>query len=327
MVLRSMQPPAWLAADAPEGDIVISSRYRLARNLVGFFYPHRAENADLVEVAHRVRSAVDGMALSTQSNVTEAERDYLLGARLISPEFEHSAPGRMVLLDEQRLVSIMVNEEDHLRIQAVSAGWSIQTAVREGERIAENLGRKLPFQYLAELGFLTASPTNLGGGKRRSALFHLVGLATQGRLNRMIQSMHHMGVTTRGLFGESSRGVASFVQVSATKISDSEFVGACQHLIREERLARDEVSRDVIREKAMSAAEFAVMSAQMTMRDALLVLGYVRWAAAMDLSGFEMNHREVDAWITEMEVFGTQSAEVAARQRADSLRGKLENLV
>lgn len=326
MVLRSMQPPAWLAEDAIDSDVVISSRYRVARNVVGYFYPHRAENADLVELSGKVRAVADGLALSAQMNISEAERDYLLGSRLISPEFEHSKPGRMVLLDRDRRVSIMVNEEDHLRIQVVSAGWSIREAVREGRAALEGLGKGLDFQSHPDFGFLTASPTNLGGGMRRSALFHLVGLGTQGRLNRMIQSLHHMGVTTRGLFGESSRGIASFVQVSGTTISDSEFTGACNYLIGEERLAREGVAEDLIREKAESAAEFAVMSSQLSMRDALLVLGYARWAAAMDLSGFRIGHRTVDAWVTEMEVFGTQSATVAARQRADSLRSKLENL-
>lgn len=326
MVLRSMQPPAWLADDAPESDIVISSRFRTARNLRKHCYPNRAEPAELVEIANKIIKSCTNSSLMPIKTITEAERDYLLGSRLISPEFKHSAPGRMVLLDEPRLVSIMVNEEDHLRIQAVSAGWSIRQAVREGEKITASLTKKLDFQSSPEFGFLTASPTNLGGGTRRSALFHLAGLSTQGRLNRLIKSLHHIGITTRGLFGESSRGIASFVQVSGTKISDTDFIGACNHLIQEERLARQEASRTQTLEKAQTAVDFAIMSNQVSMRDALLVLGYVRWAAAINLPEFPISPRQVDTWVTEMEVFGTQSATTAARQRADYLRAKLENL-
>ena len=326
MVLRSMQPPAWLADDAPDSDIVISSRFRTARNLKGHRYPHHAEPTELIEIANKVKDSAKKLPLSPINTITEAERDFLLGARLISHDFQHAKPGRMVLLDEPRLLSIMVNEEDHLRIQAVSAGWSIRQAVREGETITAALTKNLDFQASPEFGFLTASPTNLGGGNRRSALFHLAGLSTQGRLNRLIKSLHHIGITTRGLFGETSRGIASFVQVSGTKISETDFAGACNHLIQEERLARQEASKTQTLEKAQTAVDFAIMSNQVSMRDALLVLGYVRWAAAIQLPEFPISPRQVDSWVTEMEVFGTQSATTAARQRADYLRSKLENL-
>lgn len=326
MVLRSMQPPAWLTEEAEDLDIVVSSRFRAARNLKGHRYPHRCEPPELVEVAQTVSKSCTGLALSVSRNITEAERDYLLGARLISPDFPHSEPGRLVLLDQPRLVSIMVNEEDHLRIQAVSGGWSIRRAVREGERATAELAKRLDFQSSPDLGYLTASPTNLGQGSRRSALFHLVGLSNQGRLNRMIKSLHHLGIATRGLFGESSRGIAAFVQVSGTQTRETDFIGACNHLIREERLARSEVSpRDTL-EKARGAIDYAVMSNQVSMRDALLVLGYVRWVAAIGLPEIGVTPRQVDGWVTEMEVFGTQSPTAAARHRADFLRGKIENL-
>jgi protein arginine kinase len=321
-----MRPPAWLAADSPDSDVVVSSRFRLARNICGFNYPHTASNPQLVEVARLVLQAAKSLTLSPVKTMTEAERDYLLGARLISPEFKHDAPGRLILLDDERAVSVMVNEEDHLRIQAVTAGWSIKSAVDLATQTARDLGRSIDFQSAQPLGFLTASPTNLGGGIRRSALFHLAGLSSQGRLNRLIKSLHHLGVTTRGLFGESSRGIASFLQVSGTTIPEIEFIGACQHVITEERLARQETPSRETLEKAQAAAEFAVMSSQISMRDALLVLGFIRWAAAIDLDEFRVSPRTVDAWITEMEVFGTQSPTTAARQRADYLRSKIENL-
>ncbi len=326
MVLRSMPAPAWLSIDAPESDVVISSRYRAARNLRGFPYPHRAESPQLIQIDSRVREASRPLGLHIHSRITEAERDYLLGARLISPEFRHRDPGRTALLDESRMVSVMVNEEDHLRIQAVSAGWSIRTAVRAGQEITESLGEKVEFQTHPLHGFLTASPSNLGGGVRRSALFHLAGLAREGRLNRLVKSLHHIGITTRGLFGESSRGIASFVQISATTVSESEFIGAANHLIQEERLARREAQNHELNEKASAAIDFAIASQQIALRDALLVLGYVRWGSAIGLPGFPASVREVDTWITEMEVFGTQNPRTAARHRADYLRARLESL-
>lgn len=326
MVLRSMPAPAWLSPDAPDSDIVISSRFRTARNLRLHRYPDRADSQELIEIQNKVKSAAKDLPISPLTTISEAERDYLLGARLISPEFKHSSPGRMVLLDEDRLVSVMVNEEDHLRIQAVSAGWSIRNAVTAGQAITKSLSQSLDFQTCKTHGPLTASPSNLGGGTRRSALFHMAGLSSQGRLNRLIKSLHHTGITTRGLFGESSRGIASFVQVSGTTVSEVEFIGACNHLIQEERIARKESSRQTTLEKAQTAVDFAIASKEVSLRDALLVLGYVRWSAAIELPEFPIPVRDVDTWITEMEVFGTQNPRTAARQRADYLRSKLENL-
>ncbi|MDI9636511.1 hypothetical protein QPK87_01185 [Kamptonema cortianum] len=328
MVLRSMPPPAWLEPDAPDGDVVVSTRHRFARNLCSFRFPHHASNEELRLIQQQVQSAakVSPVPLEPMGRLTEAERDYLLGSRLISADFSHREVGRSVLLDRSRMVSVMVNEEDHLRIQAVTGGWSAWTAEETCRNIHDHLARHLSFAKTHEYGYITACPTNLGVAERRSALFHLIGLATQGKLPRMLRSLHLMGFVPRGLFGEASRGVAAFIQVSSTTSGQEDFRGACAQLIREERMARRETQRSEITDRALPAIEFAIASKEISLRDALLVLGWVRWAAAVELPGFKTKAREVDAWTAQMEVFGTQEASVAARHRADFLRVRLENL-
>lgn len=328
MVLRSMPKPAWLEPDAPDGDVVISSRHRVARNLVGWRYPHLADAQECRAVMAAVREAAErqGLGMRAMVNLTEAERDYLLGSRLISPEFQHREAGRMVLLDSGRVSCVMVNEEDHLRVQSVTAGWSSGSSEERCTELVRRLGRELVFQRDEGLGWLPASPSNLGGGERRSALFHLIGLGAQGRLSRMLRSLQLMGLVARGLFGESSRGVGAFIQVSMTRGEAEDFRGACTQLVREERMARRETRRDTVVDKVRPAVEYAISSQEVTLRDALLVLGYVRWASAIGLPGYQTEPRAVDEWIAEMEVFGTQDARVASRHRADFLRVRLESL-
>lgn len=327
MVLRSMPAPAWLDSDSPDSDVVISSRHRIARNVVGFPFPGAAGPEQLRAVADSVRQAIEasGLALEGMQNLSEAERDYLLGSRLVSPDFKHKGQGRVVWLDRDRVFSLMVNEEDHLRFQAVTGGWTPWTAEETARTAHRHIAAHLSLVQDPHFGFLTASPTNLGGGERRSALFHLIGLGTTGRLQRMLKSLGLMGLVTRGIFGEASRGVAAFIQVSATHGSQEDFRGACAQLLVEERMARREVSRDAVRDKAGPAIDFAIGSSEITLRDALLVLGTVRWAAAVGLDNFGPARR-VDQWVSGMEVFGTQDPKTAARHRAEYLRARLENL-
>ncbi len=327
LVLRSMPAPAWLGVDAPLGDIVISSRVRIARNLRGYPFPHHASSHQLLDVLRSVRKATENcpIPLVANSTVTEAERDFLLGSRLLSPEFPHRDPGRAIILDNSRMVSVMVNEEDHIRLQALSAGYSIRTAEGAAQDVLVHLDSQLDFMRAEPWGYLTASPTNLGAGMRRSALFHLIGLAHTKRLPSVIRALTAWGITARGLYGESSRAVGAFFQVSTTHASLPEFMGACEYLIDEEQRSRREVGRLELEERSGQAAEFAIMSTEISLADALRVLGWVRWASSATLPGFPKSARIVDTWIATIEVHGTQQAKIADRHRASFLRTCLES--
>lgn len=324
MVLRSMPSPAWLAADAPAGDIVVSSRVRYARNLCGIKFPHFASPDELRTVNSAVKNAASGLSLETNLKVTEAERDFLLGCRLVSPDFRHRDVGRSLLLDKERMVSVMVNEEDHLRLQGLTAGWSIETAQSAVDVVLDHFDERLSFMCHDDIGYLTASPFNAGPAMRRSALFHLIGLAQTRRLPAVLNALAAWDLTARGLFGESSRAVGAFFQVSAIRGSLPEFLGACEYLIAEERKARREVTRARLEDRTRAAIDFAVASSEISLADALRVLGWVRWAASAGLDGAPTTHREVDLWVSTMEIHGTQDSQTAARHRAVFVRERLE---
>lgn len=326
MVLRSMPPPAWLALDAPQSDVVLSSRARYMRNLRGHRFPHSCDRAELGSIMRTVLASAQEakLGLEVMKVISSAERDHLVGCRLVSPDFPWSQHGRALLLDEGRSLSLMVNEEDHLRLQALTAGWSIDSADSMAYQYTCALGNKLAYAYSKDFGYLSASPFNAGEGRRMSCMLHLIGLAQGKRLPSVLKALATKGLTARGLFGESSRAIGAFVQVSVLQGSRSEFVGAVDYLIKEERLARQALSRDVLSVKTSQAIEFAIASRTVSLADALRVLAWLRWGASVKLAGPVKTARDVDAFLTTLEIRSDDELKSASRNRADSLRNLVE---
>ena len=324
MALAASPPPAWLAADAPSGDVVLSTRFRLARNLVGFRFVHAAPDAELRHTMELVLAAARecDLGYEVHKGLTHAERDHLVATRLVSADYEWTLPGRALLLDPDRVVSVMVNEEDHLRVQALVAGWSPVVAEAAARRCLARLGGSLSFAFSPEWGHLTPSPPNLGAGRRRSAMLHLIGLAGIERLPRIMVALGEEGIAVRGLFGESSRAVGAFAQVSATQGGAEGFAGAVEYLVREERAARAALGMDHLSERAGAARDFAVGSRRLGLGDALRVLGWLRWAAVERIGS--VGPRDVDAALATLEIRGGLAEDEASRQRAERLRRLVE---
>ena len=327
MVLTASRPPAWLAADAPHGDVVLSTRFRLARNLVGFRFVHAAADAELRHTMELVLAAARECRLGFEvhKGLTHAERDHLVATRLVSADYEWTLPGRALLIDSDRAVSVMVNEEDHLRVQALIAGWSPGAAETAARACLARLGGSLAFAFSPEWGYLTASPPNLGAGKRRSAMLHLIGLAGTERLPRVMAALGEEGIAVRGLFGEASRAIGAFAQVSATGGSVEGFAGAVEYLVREERAARGALGAAVLRDRADAARDYAVGSRRLGLGDALRVLGWLRWAAVERGDEVRFGPRDVDAALATLEIRGGVAEEEAARGRAERIRRLVES--
>lgn len=323
MVQEAMPPPAWLANDAPQNDVVLSSRVRIMRNLRGYKFPHHLERKELEEVQNLVLAQLKGDDLDIMRQLAPGERHYLVGARLISVEFPFQAPGRAVVLNKERRASVMVNEEDHIRIQALSAGWSPESAKLEAESIYDRL-RNLTFAESPRFGFLAASPYNSGEGRRVSAMFHLIGLAHLRRLPNVLKALSLRKIASRGLFGESSRAIGAYVQVSITEGRMADFIGACEYLMSEERAARREVGRDFLSERVVNVRDFVLGSPVLSLADAFRALGWLRWAAVAGLDGITWTSRVADGWLTHLELQGDSEDQILMRHRADFLREKVE---
>lgn len=325
MVLSALPPPAWLSADAPQSDVVLSSRARYMRNLAGYRFPPKAQHEELMQVmrAALALKGTDRESMGAIKGMTRAERNHLLSSRLISPDFRWQEPSSALLLDRHRAVSVMVNEEDHLRVQCLTAGWSIGAADAMAQAVVDRFGAQLEFAKHPRFGYLSSSPFNAGEGKRLSSMLHLIGLASSSRLQQVLHALNVQGLTARGLFGESSRAVGAFVQVSVSRASRSDFVGALEYLIREERLSRAD-SATSLAQKAEQAREFVLTARSLSAGEALRVLGWIRWAACTSQSWAPFSPRAVDHLLASSALVSDAPDDEGAAARAKTLRRLLQ---
>lgn len=320
---ENWKTPGWLAGESPNSDVILSTRVRVMRNLRAFPFPHKATESDLIKIAHHIsdRLKLSRPDLEQLQFVTHRDRDALVSARLISPEFQWQEHGRLIFINENRTISIMVNEEDHLRLQVLLGGWQLD----HSKHLMENLLLSFvetDFSRTQSHGWLSASPSNTGKGIRLSVMAHLIGLAHGGRIGQVLEAIHGQNLIARGAFGESSRAVGAFVQISDITDHPVRFSGACEYLLLQERQARESISSDVASGLIRNAQQFIRTRSAMTLSDSLRTLAYLRWGAHRKDGSVSLSIRKIDELIARMDLgeFDTKSA---AEQRAKLLKTAL----
>ena len=204
----------------PHDRIVMSSRVRLARNIRSTPFPGWAKKAERIKVLETIRPAVEslpqltGAFSETMDNLGPLDKQILVERHLISREHAAKNAGSGLVLNKEESLCVMINEEDHLRMQALRPGLQLQQAWHAIDQIDSDLERRLDYAFSAELGYLTACPTNLGTGIRVSAMLHLPGLVLAEQINQIIQSVNKLGLAVRGLYGEGTEALGNVFQVS-----------------------------------------------------------------------------------------------------------------
>jgi protein arginine kinase len=204
----------------PHDRIVMSSRVRLARNLRDHAFPGWAKKPERVKVLETVLPAVVAMPEMSDSfaeamdNLTALDKQLLVERHLISREHAAKNVGSGLVVNRAETFSVMINEEDHLRMQALRPGFQTREAWQAVDKLDSALEKKLNFAFDNELGYLTACPTNLGTGIRVSAMLHLPGLVLAEQINPIIQSVNKLGLAVRGLYGEGTEALGNVFQVS-----------------------------------------------------------------------------------------------------------------
>src|SRR5216117_2958364 len=216
-----LPPPAETSRrEGPHNRIVLSSRVRLARNLKGLAFPGWAKKIERVKALDLIRPAVEslpqlaGAFSESMDNLSVLDKNILVERHLISREHAAKSAGSGLVLNKEESLCVMINEEDHLRMQALRPGLQIKQAWHAIDQIDSKLERKLGYAFNADLGYLTACPTNLGTGIRVSAMLHLPGLVLAEQINPIIQSVNKLGLTVRGLYGEGTEALGNVFQVS-----------------------------------------------------------------------------------------------------------------
>jgi protein arginine kinase len=213
-------PDAAAQRRGPHDRIVMSSRVRLARNLRGTAFPGWAKKAERVKVLETIQPAVSSLPEMADSlsesmdNFTPLDKLILVERHLISREHAAKNIGSGLVLNREESFCVMINEEDHLRMQALRPGFQIREAWAAIDQLDSALEKKLDYAFDDELGYLTACPTNLGTGIRVSAMLHLPGLVLSEQINPIIQSVNKLGLAVRGLYGEGTEALGNVFQVS-----------------------------------------------------------------------------------------------------------------
>ena len=293
----------WLDASGPHADIVLSSRVRLARNVEGYAFATKARDGERLRVIAQIREAapatpaLKGAVLYRVDELAPTERALLHERHLVSKELagldaQHPLrPGAGVFLGDN--ASVMVNEEDHLRLQALASGFALREAFATAAALDRQLGDQVPFSFHPEFGYLTACPTNVGTGLRASALVHLPGLVLTKEIGKVLTSLQQMGLTYRGLYGEGSEVVGNFFQISnQTTLGRSEedlleqLLRVAGHVVEREEEARRVLLRDagyIIEDKLWRAYGTLRYARSLSFDEAMNYLSGVRLAVGLKL--------------------------------------------
>ncbi len=213
---------SWYSETAPKEDVVVSTRIRLARNLSGMAFPSRMNASQLEELKLKVKNAIcesntpfaKSLKYIDMSVVPENEIKAMVERHVISPEFAQTSRNKAIILSDDESISIMIGEEDHIRIQVILGGFQLEKAYDIAEQLDTLLCDNLHFAFDEQLGFLTECPTNLGTGLRASLMLHLPVCESNGEIATLSANVGKIGFTVRGMYGEGSNSVASMYQIS-----------------------------------------------------------------------------------------------------------------
>lgn len=246
----------WMKGKGPDSDIVISSRIRIARNMQAYPFPMLATNQQSKEVLDQVAQVVHNEELETisrfsmlpLSDLNELERRVLVEKHLISPALANESRNGAVILSDNESISIMVNEEDHLRIQCLCPGFQIKEAWDLANQIDDIFETHLNYAFDEKHGYMTSCPTNVGTGIRASVMIHLPALVLTQQINRILSAITQVGLAVRGLYGEGSEALGNLFQISnqiTLGQSEEEIIdnlySVVRQIIEHERAARQKL--------------------------------------------------------------------------------------
>jgi len=294
----------WVQGTSPDSDVIISTRIRLARNISDYLFSNSADNSQLLEVATIIESTLSEIGQNPESplyqayiidlsELDELDRQLLVERYLISSELYKKAEGKgpkdsspfKVILNENETVSIMINEEDHIRLQVINPGLQLEKSWELIKSINIELKKRLEYALSKEWGYLTACPTNVGTGLRASVMIHIPAMASTKAGRRMLSSVTNMGYAVRGIYGEGSQGLGAFYQISNELTlgqSEEEIISRIRQIIqqivnfeREQRKILIEKNRMEAEDKIFRAYGILMNARMISSKEALELLSWI----------------------------------------------------
>lgn len=283
----------WYRASGAEGDVVVSTRIRLARNLTQYPFPEGMLPAQKREVCDKVKEALTAAGESFQflemQNTPRRDAMAMVEHHLISPEFAACKEGSGLFLTADESLSLMVCEEDHLRMQAMGAGLQPDALYERLDALDTALDNTLHFAFDDRLGYLTQCPTNLGTGMRASVMLHLPALQERGQVQPLANTVAKLGLTIRGMYGEGSRSEGALYQLSnqvslgiSERAAIENLKGIVAQIIREERAAREEAKKDpAVADRVYRSLGVLKYARQLSHEEAMKLLSNLRVGVSM----------------------------------------------
>ncbi len=291
----------WLAGDGPRSELVLSTRVRLARNLGAVPFTHRARPEQLEGVLASVSGAAQrgasfgGGLMLRMDRLTPVERQILVERHLVSHELGDGTKPRGIVIGAGESLSLMVNEEDHLRLQSMASGFQLAEAWANADAADDELNQSLDFAFSDEIGYLTSCPTNAGTGLRASVLIHMPALVLLDEIQKVLKSIMQVGLNVRGLYGEHSEVMGNLFQISnQTTLGRSErdsiesLERVTRQIIDTEERARERMLRDArvqIEDKVWRAYGTLRHCRSIHSREVINLCSAVRLGVALGLPG------------------------------------------
>ncbi len=292
-------PADWMRGSGLHSDIVMTSRVRLARNLRNYSFPGWSQEKQRIELLNMARPIVEALPemrdgySEDYSTLTKIRKQVLVERHLISREHAARSTGCAVVVDRKQSLSIMINEEDHFRMQGIRPGLGLRAAFEAIDRVDTELEEQLPYAFDAKLGYLTACPTNLGTGMRASVMMHLPGLVLTEQVSQVMKAVTKIGLAVRGLYGEGTEALGNLFQISnqqtlGQKESEiiSEIETVVEGVLRSEEAARARLREDhsvMLNDQVGRAYAILRYAHVLNSKEALNLLSLLRLGADLDL--------------------------------------------
>ena len=289
----------WLRGTGPESDVVISTRIRLARNLAQFPFNTRADDVSKAKVEQLVLDALDDLSIPQRlsyidvNSLDELSRQFLVERQLISRELSEGEGPRGVACNRDEDVSIMVNEEDHLRQQVLRSGFDLDAAWQTIDQLDDALEEHVSFAFHETYGYLTACPTNVGTGIRVSVMLHLPALVQTREIQKVFHGLQKINLAVRGLYGEGSQAMGDFYQISnqyTLGLSEPQVIDKLRSVVPKileyERRARDAMlkeKREQLHDQISRAYGLLCSAQSMSSEETMVHLSNVRMGINLGL--------------------------------------------
>lgn len=329
--------------DSQNGDVAVSTRIRLARNINGFPFPSRMTSEQFAHISDTVKKAIDqsntpfakSLKFIKMEDIPEVERYAMVERHVISREFASSYENRAIIISQDESVCVMIGEEDHIRIQVILSGMQLEKAYDIAESIDSLLCASLDIAFDERLGFLTECPTNLGTGLRASVMLHLPASQTVGEIASLANSVNKIGFTVRGLYGEGSKSGAALYQISnqiTLGISEKNAIDnlkiIAMQIIDKENGHRNEINRLSIEDVCMRAMGILKSARIISSEETMQRLSDIKLGVSLGLIDnppFNLFGLLVDSQPnTLMKKYGVMNADERDEMRANMIREVLQ---